>query len=131
VKHRDLGLRHKAALCHLGALPVLTSIWLPLLVRRSDSDDDFLYQHATGAAVYQAISLASLLAMWLSSGGPYKLMGEAAAGFLLAFLGVIAFCLAGTYFLGALALAFQAWNGDPFWAPLVNRLLGYDEPSTE
>jgi hypothetical protein len=130
MRHRDLGLRNRAAACHLCAFPVLTSVWLPLVIRKGDPDDSFLYHHATGAAYYQAISLFSLAVMWLCRTLPYRFMGEASAGFLLAFLGVIALCLAGMYFMGALALAFQAWNGSTFWAPLVNTLMDY-EPSEE
>jgi hypothetical protein len=129
--HENLGYRNRAAFCHLAALPVITSVWLPLLVRRADPDDDFLYHHATGAALYQGINLLVLGSMWLGRTLPYRWMDAVSGGFLLAFLGVVALCLVGMHFMGALALAFQAWNGDRFWAPLVAWLMGYDAPSEE
>lgn len=125
MTRQDLAVRNRAAACHLSALPILTSVWLPLVLRRSDPEDAFLHHHATGAAIYQGLSLALLLTMWLCRTLPYRLMSEASAGFLLAFLGVIALCLAGMYLMGAMALAFQAWNGDPFWAPGVSSLPGF------
>jgi hypothetical protein len=118
----ELGLRHRAAACHGAAFPVLTSVWLPLLLGRGEPEDGFLASHATGAAYYQGLSLLTLLLMWLGRGLPYHFLDEVSAGFLLTFLGVIGMCLAGLYFMGALALAFQAWNGDPFWAPGIHRL---------
>jgi hypothetical protein len=129
---QDAGLRHRAAFCHLATFAILPSIWLPLLLRRSDPDEDFLYYHSTGAAWYQALGLGTMVVLWLCRTLPYRWMSEASAGFLLAFLGVIALCLVGMYFMGALALAFQAWNGDPFWAPLVSWIIGNsDGPSEE
>ncbi len=131
MTREDLSHRHRAALSHLAALPLLTSVWLPLLLRRTDPDSHFLHEHATGASLYQGLSLTTLVVLWLCRHLPYRMMSEASAGFLLAFLGVIAMCLAGMYLMGAIGLALQAWNGDPFWAPVVAWLLGYDAPSEE
>lgn len=125
MTREDLSLRHRAALSHLAALPLLTSVWLPLLLRRTDLDSDFLYRHSTGAAYYQGLSLLSLIVLWLGRHLPYRFMDEASANFLLAFLGVVALCLAGMYLMGAVGLALLAWNGDAFWAPVVSWLLGY------
>ncbi len=131
MNREPMALRHRAALCHLAAFPLLTSIWLPRLLRKADLDDDFLYCHATGASVYQAVGLLSMLAMLLGRKLPYLLLSEVSGGLVSAMLGVIALCLIGIYFMGSLALAFQAWNGDVFSAPLVSWLLGYERPSEE
>lgn len=86
-----------------------------MLLRRSDLDSDFLYFHTSGAIRYQGIGLLSLTLCWLCRLLPYRVMNEASAGFLLAFLGVVVLCLAGIYLMGAVGLALMAWNGDPFW----------------
>ena len=122
-------LRNRAALCHLAALPVLTSVWLPMLLRKADIDDDFLYCHATGAAVYQGGSLVTFGLLWLGRNLPYAFLDEISGGLVQAFLGIIACCLLGIYMLGAVGLALQAWNSDAFYAPGVNWLLGFDTPS--
>ena len=125
MAREELNLRHRAALGHLSAIPLLTSIWLPLLLRRTDRDSDFLHCHTTGAATYQALSLISLTVLWLCRNLPYRFFDEATARLVLTFLGVIALCLAGMYLMGSIALALMAWNGDFFWAPVVSWLLGY------
>lgn len=131
MTREPLALRHRAAFCHLAAFPLLSSIWLPRLLRRHDPDDDFLYCHATGAAVYQGVGLLMMLLMLLGRKLPYLLLGEVSGGLASGLLGVGALCLVGIYFMGAVALAFQAWNGDPFSAPLISWLLGYERPSEE
>jgi hypothetical protein len=131
MTREPLELRHRAAFCHLAAFPLLTSIWLPLVLRKADLEDEFLYCHATGASVYQGVGLLSALAMLLGRKLPYLIWSELESGLILALLGIVALCLLGIYFMGALALAFQAWNGDLFSAPLVSWLLGYERPSEE
>lgn len=102
---------------------VLTWIWLPLVLRRHDPDEEFLYGHATGAAVYQGLTLGLLLACWGALKLPGLFLEPASASLLLAMLGVVAMCTLILAFFGALGLALQAWNGDPFWAPLISWLL--------
>jgi hypothetical protein len=109
-------------------LPFLTSIWLPLLLRRSDPDDEFLYGHATGASVYQACGMLGVSAIWFGRGLPAWFLSQASASFAMALWGIVGLTLIGVYAMYACYLAFTAWNGDPFWAPLVGWLLGCDPP---
>lgn len=124
-------MRNRAALAHLSLFPVLTWIWLPLLLRRADPESDFLVRHTTGASVFQGTVLLSIPVCWLLGLLPTWILSEVSSKVFLVLYGTVLLCLVGAYVLGAIALAFQAWNGDPFWAPLVSYLLGYDEPSEE
>ncbi len=129
--NEPLATRNRAALAHLSLFPVLTWIWLPLLLRRADPDNDFLVRHTTGAAVFQGTVLLSIPVCWFLGLVSTWTLSEVTSKIFLVFYGTVLLCLAGAYVLGAIALAFQAWNGDPFWAPWVSYLLGYDEPSEE
>ena len=131
MAREELNLRHRAAAGHLAAFPLLTAIWLPLLLRRKYPDSDFLYCHTTGAATYQTLSLFSLVVLWLCRNLPYHAFDQATARLVMAFYGIILLCLAGMYLMGAIALALTAWNGDFFWAPVVSWLLGYGSPVEE
>ena len=133
MSREPLSSRHRAAACHFALFPLLTAVWLPLWLRRSTSEEEepFIHQHATGAAVYQGLALLSVGTLWLGLKLPALFLSPAGAGLMLLMLGVVAFCWVGMLLLGALALSFQAWNGDPFWAPMVSWLLGYDAPSEE
>lgn len=128
--HGDIGLRHRAALSHLAAFPLVTSIWVPLLLRRYDPEDELLYYHSTGAALYQGLTLVAMTVLWLCRKVPYAFLDDVRGNLLLALLGSVALCALGVYFLGAVYLALSAWHGEPFWAPGVAWLMGY-EPSKE
>lgn len=117
----DWGFRNRAAFGHLAALLGVTSVWLPLVLRRSAFEEgDFLDLHSRGAALYQGLGISLLVGLWFSRNLPALWLTPVSAGFASALWGVIAFCLVGLYALGAVALALQAWNGDTFWAPIVS-----------
>ncbi len=124
----EFGLRHRAALAHLALFPVLTWIWLPLVLRKADPDNEFLVQHTTGAAVYQGLAIVSLPIIWFGGMLPYWLMSQVTASMVFTFYAVVVCCAATLYVMGPIFLALQAWSGEPFWAPLVSYLLGYEPP---
>lgn len=125
----DWSLRHRAAFCHLALWPLLSALWLPWLLGREQ--DDFVERHAHGAMAYQGLTLLLTLLLWILSYLPALWFGEVAGRLFNAGLGVFAACLIGTLYLGSFALATQAWNGDPFWAPGLSAWLDTDERSPE
>lgn len=126
--NEPLSVRNRAAVAHLSLFAVVTWIWFPLILRRADLGDDFLYRHTTGASVYQGVVLFSIPLFWLLGLVPFWLLDEVSSRIVLLFYGVLLACLAGAVMLGSIALAFQAWNSDPFWSPVVSYLLGYNAP---
>lgn len=124
----DFAIRNRAALAHLSLYPILSMIWLPLVLRRADPEDEFLVCHTTGAAVYQGVGLVAIPVAWVLGMLPNLLWSEVTATMIFGFYAIVVCCLAGLYLLGPIFLALQAWAGEPFYAPLVSWLLGYGPP---
>lgn len=131
MKRIDFSLRHRAAMSHLALYGLITWVWVPLVLRRADLENEFLFRHTTGAATYQGLGLVSLPIIWVGGMLPYVLMSEVNARLTFLLYAIVVCCAATIYLMAPVFLALQAWSGEPFWAPLVSYLLGYDEPSEE
>lgn len=123
-----IGVRTKAAACHLAAFTVIGIFLVPFVLGYiPDEEPDFSQSHRYGAMIYQLMGVVVFVIGGGLSTLPSIFLGnEFIAGAVVTFFWIVYLCALGLYLLGIIVLSIQALSGANFDFPPANRWV-YDE----